>query len=67
MKAICVSFILLSLLSFKPAFGADDDLINVSQKRAVGAVSIYFENDIFYIFRHFYTFWEWRDWLSKML
>ena len=56
MKAILLPLILLTcLLDFQPAYGADDGTYGPPSKRAVGAVSIYFENDIFYNTDEYYT------------
>lgn len=57
LRRACLSLaFLIGLLGLSPAYGADDDLYQTSAKRrAVGAVSVYFENDIFYNTDEYYT------------
>jgi len=55
MKAIYLPLLLLfCVLGSTPAHSADGSF-NTPEKRAVGAVSIYFENDIFYNTDEYYT------------
>ena len=56
MRAIWFSAIfLLCILRFSPAYGEDGNISALSDKRAVGAVSLYLENDIFYNTDEYYT------------
>jgi len=56
MKAVWMPLALLAgLFVSGSAFGADDDIYNLAPKRAVAAVSLYVENDIFYNTDEYYT------------
>lgn len=56
MKVTWISLIgLICLFGTDPAYSADDTIGNLPEKRAIGAVSIYLENDIFYNTDEYYT------------
>ena len=56
MKGIWIPLTLFFCLSaLTPAYSADDNIYGSSDKRAVAAVSLYFENDIFYNTDEYYT------------